>query len=406
MKQTGTLAAARTAAPAPTSILLERLGRRVRTGTLVVETPAGERLSFGGNAAGGPQAVWQLNNLRPLWAVTARGALGLAESYLAGDWDTPDLTAFLGLCAANEGQLGPLARGMAALRLGDRVRHWLRRNSPRQARENISFHYDLGNDFYAQWLDPSMTYSSALFADEHEALETAQARKYSRLADLAGVREGSRVLEIGCGWGGFMEHAAVERGASVTGVSISAEQVGYARARMSRLGVSDRATVEFRDYRDLEGSFEHIVSIEMFEAVGEAYWDTYASKLAALLAPDGQAALQLITIDHDRFDRYRRAPDFIQRYVFPGGMLPSIEVLEATLDRAGLVITDRLDFGLDYARTLACWREQFDSAWPAIVELGFDERFQRLWHYYLAYCETGFRHGSIDVVQVQVGHRC
>ncbi|MEQ8497396.1 MAG: cyclopropane-fatty-acyl-phospholipid synthase family protein, partial [Gammaproteobacteria bacterium] len=286
----------------------------------------------------------------------------------------------------------------------DRLWHRLHGNSRGQAARNIAFHYDLGNDFYAHWLDAGMTYSSALFASDDEPLELAQRRKYARLAELAGIAPGDRVLEIGCGWGGFMEFAAGECDADVTGISISPAQCGYARERLARAGLGERARVEQRDYRDLTGRYPRIVSIEMFEAVGEAYWSTYARQLAARLAPGGAAALQIITIAEDRFEQYRRNPDFIQRYVFPGGMLPSEPALARTLADAGLVITARHACALDYARTLAHWRDRFDASWPAISALGFDARFRRLWHFYLAYCEAGFRSDATDVVQLRVEH--
>ncbi|MGE0484056.1 MAG: class I SAM-dependent methyltransferase [Gammaproteobacteria bacterium] len=385
-----------------TARLVDLLGRRLRRGTLQVETPRGERLDFGDGGA--PQATWQLRHPRALWRLLTGGALGFAEGYLAGDWDTPDLMALLDLAAANEAALGAAAGGRGWLALGERLRHRLRANSRRQAQRNIAYHYDLGNDFYAAWLDDTMTYSAAVFATPDEPLEQAQGRKYTRLADLAGVAPGRCVLEVGCGWGGFMSHAAT-RGADVTGLSISAEQVAYANARMQREGLAGRARAVFRDYRDASGSYESIVSIEMFEAVGEAYWDTYARQLACLLAPGGRAALQVITIEPARFDGYRHNPDFIQRHVFPGGMLPSEPVLHAVLERAGLAVVEQHACGYDYARTLARWRTRFEAAWPTLTALGFDERFRRLWRYYLCYCEAGFMHDAIDVVQLGVTHR-
>ena len=404
MKQTGTLAASRLRAPSLVSSALERLGRGVNYGELTIETPSGERIEFVGSEPLPGAAVWKLNNWKPLWALATRGAMGLAESYLEGDWDSPDLAGFLYFGSVNERSFGGSTKGVAALRLGDRLRHWLHSNSLGRARRNIAYHYDLGNNFYASWLDRSMTYSSALFEGDNDSLELAQQRKYARLADVVGLETGAHALEIGCGWGGFMEYAAVERGARITGVSISGEQCGYTRARLARAAFSDQAVVEFCDYRQLEGQYKHIVSIEMFEAVGEAYWPIYAAKLKSLLAPGGRVALQTITIEEARFEGYRRSPDFIQRYVFPGGMLPTKAALASTLSEAGLKITDRLDFGHDYARTLVEWRERFDASWPAIAKLGFDDRFRRLWHYYLAYCEAGFRDNAVDVVQVGIEH--
>ncbi len=405
MKQSGSLTAERGRAPSFMTLVLDAIGARVGYGTLEIETPNGEMRIFRGAQAPEQTVRWRLHNWKPLWSVATRGALGLGESYLDGDWDSPDLPAFLYFASVNEPHFGSTAAGLGLLRYGDRLRHWLHRNTPRRARRNIAYHYDLGNDFYRLVLDPSMTYSAALFEHGDETLEQAQRAKYARLAELVELGAEDRVLEIGCGWGGFMAYAAAERGAEVTGVSISEAQCVYARERLAAAGLEARTAVELRDYRELRGQFRHIVSIEMFEAVGEAYWDTYAEQLKRLLAPGGKAALQLITIDHARFEGYRRSPDFIQRYVFPGGMLPSFEVLEATLARAGLAITDRLDFGLDYARTLVAWRERFEAAWPAIAAQGFDQRFKRLWLFYLAYCEAGFLHRAIDVVQVRVEHQ-
>lgn len=404
MKQPSSEAAAPRLMPSFTRIVLERIGRLVRTGTLTIEMPNGEVLEYCGLDATGPQAHLRLHNLKPLWALATGGSIGFAESYLAGDWASESLTGLLYFAACNDDADRNSASAIGVLaRLGAKVQHHLRSNSRRQARRNIAYHYDLGNAFYQYWLDPSMTYSSAVFAHPDESLAHAQVRKYTRLAEITGISPGDRVLEIGCGWGGFMEFVA-KRGADITGVSISKEQCRYAEARLLDAGLSDLARVKFTDYRDLDGGFERIVSIEMFEAVGEAYWDTYASQLKRLLLPGGVAALQVITIDESRFDGYRRTPDFIQKHIFPGGMLPSKTVLEQTFARAGLKVTDRYAFGSDYAQTIQHWRDAFDNAWNDIRKLGFDERFRRLWHFYLAYCDAGFRTGATDVVQIRLEH--
>ncbi len=249
-----------------------------------------------------------------------------------------------------------------------------------------------------------MTYSSALFDEGTADLEQAQRRKYTRLAQVAGLESGAQTLEIGCGWGGFLEHAAQHYAVDIRGISISRAQCAYAQERLQRQALDTRARVEFCDYRDVNGRFDQVVSIEMFEAVGERYWGAYADTLKRVLAPDGTAALQIITIAEDRFEAYRHQPDFIQHYIFPGGMLPSNQALTALLERAGLEIRSRLHFGQDYARTLSAWRDRFDASWDAIKTLGFDERFKRLWHFYLGYCEAGFRQQTVDVVQLGVGH--
>lgn len=396
--------APRRAFPSLARAALDRIGARIRTGTLVIETPDGDTLTFSGTDDEQPVVRWQLKSYQPLWALLAGGSNAFAESYLDGEWSTPDLTALIRFAIANERHFGATVRANVLTRIATRLHHRLRANSRAQARRNIAYHYDLGNAFYRHWLDDTMTYSAALFTDGDDTLEAAQTRKYARLAELAGVGDGDDVLEIGCGWGGFIDYAAHEYDARFTGVSISKAQLEYAAARIRDAGLDSRARVENCDYRDVTGCYDRIVSIEMFEAVGEAYWQTYAQKLRALLKPGGAAALQVITIEEARFDDYRREPDFIQKYIFPGGMLPSYAALADTFERAGLRVTASYRCGRDYARTLAAWRQRFDAAWPQIRELGFDARFQRMWHFYLAYCEAGFREDTIDVVQIRLEH--
>jgi cyclopropane-fatty-acyl-phospholipid synthase len=390
--------------PSVARAALGRIGSRVRTGTLVIETPDGETLTFSGQDDPQPVVHWQLKSWQPLWALLSGGVTAFAETYLAGEWTTPDLTALMRFAIANERHFGTTVRTNLLTRMAERLHHRMNANSRAQARRNIAYHYDLGNAFYGHWLDGTMTYSAAVFADADEPLEAAQTRKYARLAGLAGIRDGDDVLEIGCGWGGFVDYAASHYDARITGVSISNAQLEYAGERIRDAGLASRARVENCDYRDITGRYDRIVSIEMFEAVGEAYWETYARKLHALLKPGGAAALQVITIDEARFDDYRREPDFIQKYIFPGGMLPSTTALEQTFAHAGLRISESYCCGHDYARTLAAWRQRFDAAWPRIRNLGFDARFRRMWHFYLAYCEAGFREGSIDVVQIRLEH--
>ena len=380
---------------------LRRIGARIRRGTLNVEMPDGRCHSFRG--VGDDVAHWQIHSPRALWRVVVGGAMGLAESYLDGEWSTPDLTQLLALLGANEDESGNSIEGLPLVRWLNRAWHRLHANTRRQSRRNIAYHYDLGNAFYAEWLDATMTYSSALFADPGEALAIAQKRKYAHLGALIDLAPGHEVLEIGCGWGGFAEHAGL-LGAHVHGISLSREQVAYARSRLAGAGLAERSRIELRDYRDLDRRYDRIASIEMFEAVGEAYWPQYAATLARSLRPGGIAGLQIITIDPRRFDSYRRRPDFIQRHVFPGGMLPTEDQLASVFADAGLAITRTVRFGLDYARTLELWRDSFEAAWPRIAPMGFDERFRRLWRYYLCYCEAGFRLGAIDVVQVRVEH--
>ena len=281
-----------------------------------------------------------------------------------------------------------------------RLRHRLRANTRRGSARNIEAHYDLGNDFYRRWLDPSMTYSSACFEQGLGGdLQTAQENKYARMLELSGAQPGSRVLEIGCGWGGFAEHAA-ERGVDVSGVTLSPRQLNFARRRIQAAGLAYRVRFALQDYRDLEGYYDHIVSIEMLEAVGEAYWDTYFEKLNQLLNPGGRAAIQAIVIADQHFERYRGRCDFIQQYIFPGGMLPSPGMLIKLARRHGFRVEGLASFGSHYAETLRRWRERFDAQWAHIEKLGFDERFQRLWRFYLSYCEAGFDEGRIDLLQL------
>ncbi len=375
---------------------LIRAQDRFKTGCLTVELPKGLRLTLRGTDPG-PMAQLHLHNRRFFRRVLMGGHLAFAESYIDGDWDSPDLAALISYFAQNEAALSIDGHWWA--RALGRVVHRFRRNSKRGSRRNIAFHYDLGNNFYREWLDQSMTYSSAVYATGAETLEQAQAEKYARMADKIALKPGDRVLEIGCGWGGFAELAA-QRGAFVTALTLSKEQKAYAEARLAAAGLADRVEVRLQDYRDVTGQFDGIVSIEMIEAVGEAYWPAYFDTLHRVLKPGGRAALQAITLEPARFEAYRRSPDFIQRYIFPGGMLPTIERLQQESARAGLAWEGLETYGRDYARTLKLWGEKFDSAWDRIAPLGFDERFRRTWRYYLAYCEGGFDAGSIDMVQI------
>jgi cyclopropane-fatty-acyl-phospholipid synthase len=322
---------------------------------------------------------------------------------MEGDWETPDLVALLDSLSLNEEHLGTGPKGLPGSRWLDRIVHRLRDNRRANSRRNIARHYDLGNDFYRLWLDPSMTYSAALFRgrpdDWHsEALEDAQVRKYQQLLDDLNARPGDHVLEIGCGWGGFAQ-AAAERGLRVTGVTLSREQLAYARERISAAGLADRVDLRLQDYRDIRGEFDHAVSIEMLEAVGEAYWSTYFHAIRRLVRPGGRISLQAITMNEDDFPRYRRSADFIQLYIFPGGMLPSPDRLQAEAKSAGLEPVETRWYGSDYAETLRRWRHAFRAAEGEVRRLGYDVRFQRMWDYYLAYCEVGFDNGTVDLVQ-------
>jgi cyclopropane-fatty-acyl-phospholipid synthase len=333
--------------------------------------------------------------------VLCGGDIGFAEAYADGDWSTPDLTALLILMDRNDASLAGM-RGLAPLRLLARLRHLGRANTRRGSRRNISAHYDLGNEFYAQWLDSDMSYSSAIYRDPAMSLEEAQRAKQARIIELLDLAGGESVLEIGCGWGGLAE-AMARRGAVVTGITLSPRQLDYARGRFA--GFGDSVTLHLQDYRDVPGSYDRIVSVEMIEAVGEQNWSTYFRCLKNRLKPGGSAVLQAITLDEPRFDAYRSGTDFIQQYIFPGGMLPTKSVMLREAAQAGLTLETVETFAAGYERTLAVWSDRFDAAWPNIAALGFTERFRRLWSYYLAYCRAGFVTGALDVGFYRLRHQ-
>ncbi len=369
-------------------------------GTLVLRTPEGRIARIGGNGPG-PEAELTLNNWNlPARAISA-GTIGVAESYMDGDWESPDVTSLLELFVVNREEGDRLA-GAANwfVNAVQRMRHWLNENTKTGSKRNIAAHYDLGNSFYREWLDPTMTYSSALFARGANDLESAQKAKYRALARDTGIGPDDHVLEIGCGWGGFAEFAASEIGCKVTGLTISREQLEFARQRIEKAGLADKVEFKFQDYRDETGKYDHIASIEMFEAVGEKYWPVFFNKVKDCLKPGGTAGLQIITINEDSYPAYKRQPDFIQRYIFPGGMLPTPSILKSLGAEHGLAYLTERVFPQDYARTLAEWRNRFWASWPRIAPLGFDERFKKMWEFYLHYCEAGFRSEYIDVRQV------
>ncbi|WP_300396144.1 cyclopropane-fatty-acyl-phospholipid synthase family protein [Henriciella sp.] len=374
---------------------------RAENGSLRFDLPDGCSILFD-HGKPGPAAVVEVHSFDFAKKALAGGDIGFAESYMDGDWSTPDLTAVLEFFSENFEAAGKLAVGGSLVKIANNVRHFFNRNSKAGARRNIMAHYDLGNEFYESWLDETMTYSSALFDRPNLSLEQAQTAKYSHIADEIGAGPDSEVLEIGCGWGGFAEYAAKVRGSKVTCLTISEAQRDYALKRMHKGGLSDRVEIRLEDYRDHKGQYDGIASIEMFEAVGEAYWPSYFDKIRECLKDSAKAALQIITIDDDLFKRYRKRADFIQRYIFPGGMLPSETALKSSFAEAGLRYDGVHYFGQDYARTLKIWADSFESAWEHIQTLNFDERFRRLWRFYLSYCEAGFRNGRINVGQFQV----
>jgi cyclopropane-fatty-acyl-phospholipid synthase len=368
-------------------------------GSLLVKMPDGRAFRINGSEPG-PDAVLDIHDWRFARKVLQGGDVGVGEAYMAGYWSSPDVTAFLELFCINRDATLEALKARPLVQMAFSLRHWLNSNTKRGSKRNISAHYDLGNAFYREWLDPSMTYSSAIFDDTTSDLEAAQTLKYASLARETEISPDHQVLEIGCGWGGFAEFVGREIGARVKALTISREQYDFARERIFNAGLNEKVDVCFQDYRDERGKFDRIASIEMFEAVGERYWPTYFQQLSECLKPGGRAGLQIITIQDRMFDDYRKGTDFIQRYIFPGGMLPPPGKLVEIGRTLGLDLKEQRIFGQDYARTLSEWRVRFKDAWPRIRPLGFDDRFKRLWEFYLHYCEAGFRAGNIDVRQM------
>jgi cyclopropane-fatty-acyl-phospholipid synthase len=378
-----------------------QLGHLVRVGHLTIQLPNGDINHFAG-ADPGPTASLIINDPRTIAKTIYSGSLGFSEAYLKGWWDSPTLPEMLQLGTANEASWDAAINGRPLMRFFSNLVHKLRPNTRKGSQRNIADHYDLGNDFYELWLDPSMTYSSALFEEGTNCLEAAQQHKMRRVCERLQLAPGKKLLEIGCGWGGFAELAAREYGAEVVAITLSREQLNYAQERIRRAGLEDKVTVKLQDYRDVQGSFDAIASIEMIEAVGEEYWPVYFATLRDRLRPGGLACIQAITIAERYFEAYRTAADFIQRYVFPGGMLSSTIRLQQETKQAGLQWREAHWFGMDYAETLRQWQSAFQNAWPSIAQLParktrYDAKFKRLWEYYLAYCEAGFRARWTDV---------
>jgi len=386
----GTPAAARTAL---------KLLQRLQHGSLTVQLPDGALHHFGDGH--GPSAAMTLRNWQVCRAALKSGDIGFAESYIAGDWTTPNLTELLKVFLANRQHVDDVIYGSWAGRLLYRIKHLLNRNTRHNSQKNIHAHYDLGNAFYELWLDDTMNYSSAWFeAGPEQDMRSAQHAKVRRALRMARVQPGDRVLEIGCGWGALAEMSTTEFQARLTGVTLSTEQLDFARRRMQALGVQDRADLRLQDYRDIDdGPYDAVCSIEMVEAVGREYWPTYFSAIERLLKPGGRACIQSIVIDDALFERYIGSTDFIQQYIFPGGCLPCPREFRQAAEAAGLRVEDSFAFGQDYAETLRRWRERFLAQRSQIQQLGFDERFMHIWEFYLAYCEAGFSMGSIDLVQ-------
>lgn len=365
-------------------------------GAVTVVLPSGRTRTLG-NPANGLHSVLKLNNFKVIGAAMRRGTLGFASAYINGDIEIDDLTALFRFFLKNRNMFDSANPGLFRRTAQDLHYHLSRANTKEGSKLNISEHYDLGNDFYGQWLDPSMTYSSAVFTSGDQSLEAAQVAKYHRVADMAGVKAGDKVLEIGCGWGGFAETVARDYDAELYGITLSKEQLKFGQERLQRQGLDNRATLNFEDYRDTQGQYDRIGSIEMIEAVGEEHWPAYFQAIFDRLKAGGTAAIQAITIDERDFAAYKANPDFIQRYIFPGGMLMTKTAMREQARRVGLILEQVEHFRLSYAKTLKLWRERFLERWNVIAPLGYDEAFRRKWVYYLSYCEAGFAEGAIDV---------
>ena len=381
---------------------------RLKHGTLTVQLPDGSLQRFGSGHA--PMASLHLHNWNACGAALRSGDIGFAESYMAGDWTTPHLTDLLQVFILNRKEVEDAIYGSWLGRLAYRVKHLLNRNTKANSQKNIHAHYDLGNAFYQLWLDDTMNYSSAIFETQESTMGEGQHAKVRRALSMARVKPGDRVLEIGCGWGALAEMAATEFGASLVGVTLSTEQLDWARDRMERVGASARADLRLQDYRDIgkttaDEPFDAICSIEMVEAVGREYWPGYFQTVARLLKPGGHACIQSIVIADELFERYVGSTDFIQQYIFPGGCLPCPREFRAQALAAGFEVVDEFSFGLDYARTLRIWRDSFLAQESRVLQLGFDKRFIRLWEFYLAYCEAAFSQANTSVMQFTLRKR-
>ncbi|NOD91289.1 methyltransferase domain-containing protein [Ruegeria sp. HKCCD4884] len=370
-------------------------------GRLDITLPDGRTFRAEGTKPG-PVAQVDVHDDDVFARLIREGELGFSDAYLDGHWSTPDLRSFMDVVHLGSETVYDGFTGKFLVQAYERLRFWLHRNNRAQAKKNISYHYDLGNDFYGLWLDETMTYSSAIFETGQESLEKAQTAKYASLVDEMGAKPGDHILEIGCGWGGFAEYAAKERGLRVTCLTISQEQFKYAKERIEKAGLSDLVEFKLQDYRDEQGQYDGIASIEMFEAVGQKYWPVYFETVRERLKPGAQATLQIITVGDHRWDYYKNGVDFIQKYIFPGGMLPSPSILRQQIDQAGLSVVNSKEFGKSYDLTLRRWYETFNDKWDQIAEMGFDERFRRMWNYYLTACGAAFDTSNCDVTQITI----
>jgi len=377
------------------------MAQEMNNGRVDFVMPDGRRFRANGKQPG-HVAELRVHNPDLFARLIREGDLGFCDAYLDNWWSTPDLQAFMDLVHADNEDIYDGFPGQGLVRMFEKLRFWMQRNHKSQARKNISYHYDLGNDFYGLWLDKTMTYSSALFETGQESHEAAQKAKYKSMVDQMGVKEGDHVLEIGCGWGGFAEYAAKERGLKVTGLTISREQFNYAKERIEKAGISDQVEFKLQDYRDEKSTYDGIASIEMFEAVGEKYWPIYFETVRERLKPGANATLQIITVDDRRWEIYKNSVDFIQKYIFPGGMLPSPMALHQQVVKAGLQVERSIEFGSSYNISLRRWHETFNEKWDQIADMGFDDRFRRMWNFYLTSCAATFDSGNCDVTQITI----
>jgi len=378
--------------------IADKVLSKIKLGNLIVIYPNGEKREFFGEHSGYNVDI-KFHNFKLFTKLLRKGATGLAESYMDGDFETKNLSRLLLFCYENESYFLKDKNKYLILDYYIRFKHYLNENTKSKSKKNISYHYDLGNNFYKHWLDKSMTYSSAIFSSSNTDLFEAQINKYKQIAKPLDLNDNSRLLEIGCGWGSFSCFVAKNYGANVTAITISKEQYEFASKKIFKEGLNEKVTIELKDYRDVKESFSHIASIEMFEAVGKKYWETFLNTVKNSLSPDGLASLQIITINNDKAKEYQSNPDFIQQYIFPGGALPSKMQLEKITNQIGLSLTELQNFKNSYAKTLQIWNNKFQIAWPNIAEQGFSLRFKKMWEYYLSYCEAGFISGATDVSQ-------
>ena len=374
---------------------LSKIGNEIKTGTLTVILPCGDTLVFSGKE--GLSSDLKLNSYRPILRTIIGGHLGFSESYLKGEWTSSNLESFLEIMVTNLPDSFN-ARSKSYIYY-NKIIHFFRENTKSRAKKNIMYHYDLGNDFYKIWLDKTMTYSSGLFKKDNESLSKAQENKYQLLIDQLKIESHHKILEIGCGWGGFAEYAAKKIGCRIKGITISPSQLKFAKSRIKKQGLEDKVSLELCDYRDLKGTYDRVVSIEMIEAVGEKYWLDYFKKIKQVLTKDGMAGIQVILINDKSYERYSNSVDFIQRYVFPGGMLPSQQKLDENYKKTGLIEIESNSFGKSYAKTLSIWHKDFVNSISLIRNLGFDNKLERIFKYYFSYCKAGFSSKKIDVVQ-------